>query len=76
MRQKYLGPKNDKIDELCLYFVSSYIKSMVPNRETLFPPSLWNQQDAAVSGIARATNDVEGSHFGIQFYFSGAHPIM
>ena len=49
----------EKIDKLCLYFGSIYIKSLVPNREVLFPTSLWNQRDAAVSGIARTTNAVE-----------------
>ena len=63
-------------DEVCLYFGSTYIKSLVPNREVSFPPSLWNQRDAAVSGIARTTNAVEGWHFGIQSYFSGTHPNM
>ena len=62
-------------NQLCLYFGSTYIKNLVPNRETLFPPSLWNQRDAAVSGISRTTiAAVEGWHFGIQSYFSGAHP--
>ena len=70
-----LEPKSiEKIDELCLYFGSTYIKSTVPNREVFFSPSLWNQRDAAVSGIARTTNAVEGWRFGIQSYFSGAHP--
>ena len=65
-----------KIDELCLYFGSNYIKSLVPNREALFPPSLWNQRDAASSGLARTTNAVEGWHYGIQSYFSGSHPSI
>ena len=63
-----------KVDELCLYFGSNYIKSLVPNREALFPPSLWNRRDAASSGLARTTNAVEGWHYGIQSYFSGSHP--
>ena len=66
----------EKTDKFCLYFDSIYIKSLVPNREILLPSSLWNQRDAAVSGIARTTNAVEGWHFGIQSYFSGAHPNM
>ena len=45
--------KFEKNDELCLYFGSTYIKSLVPNREVLFPPSLWNQLDAAVSGLLK-----------------------
>ena len=49
---------------------------MLPNREVFFPSSLWNQRDEAVSGIARTTNAFEGWHFGIQSYFSGAHPKL
>ena len=68
--------KIEKIDDIRLYFDSTYIKSSVPNRENLFPPSLWNQRDAAVSWIAPTTNAVEGWHFGIQSFVSGAHPNM
>ena len=78
--KKKIGDRNclepEKIDEMCLYFGSTYIKSLVPNREVLFPTSLWNQREAAMSGIARTTNAVEGWHFGIQSYFSGAHPNL
>ena len=66
----------EKIDGLCVYFGSTYIKILVPNREVLFLLSLRSQRDAAVSGIARTTNAVAGLHFGIQSYFSGAHPNM
>ena len=52
--------KFEKIGELCLYIGSAYIKSMVPNREVLFPLSLCNQRDAAESGIAKTTIAVEG----------------
>ena len=48
--RNWLEPeKIEKIDELCLclYFGSTYIKSLVPNREVSFPPSRWNQRDAA-----------------------------
>ena len=58
---------------LCLNFDSNYIKSMVPNWETSFPPSQ-NQLDAVVCWIAGTTNVVEGWHFVIQSYFSGADP--
>ena len=30
----------EKSDELCLYFGSTYIKSLLPNREVSFPTSL------------------------------------
>ena len=47
------------VEELCFYFGSNSIKSLVPSREALFPPLLWNQRDAASSGLARTTNAVE-----------------
>ena len=56
--------KIEKIDELCLYFGSTYIKSLVPNREVS------NRE------VSFPTNAAEGCHFGIQSYFSGAHPNM
>ena len=67
-----------KVDEICLYFGSNYIKILVPNREVLFPLSLWlwNQRDAASSDLARTTNAVEGWNYGIQSYFSGLHPSI
>ena len=50
----FLEPKNiEKIYELCLCFGSNQMKSLASNREVLFPTSLWNQRDAAVSRIAR-----------------------
>ena len=38
------------------------------------PPLIWNQRDAAIGGIARTTNAVEGWHYGIQALFSGSYP--
>ena len=38
------------------------------------PPQIWNQRDAAIEGIARTTNAVEGWHYGIQALFNGPHP--
>ena len=79
MRQKMFRPREiEKIDEMCLtlHFGSIYIKRLIPNREDLFPSSLWNQPDATVSGIAQTTNAVEGWNFEIQSYFSEAHTIM
>ena len=61
-------------DELCLYFQTNYIKCPPLNRPATFPPQIWNQRDAAVEGIARTTNAVEGWHYGIQALFSGSHP--
>ena len=64
----------EKIDELCLYFQTNYIKCPLLNRPATFPPQIWNQRDAAIEGIARTTNAVEGWHYGIQALFSGSHP--
>ena len=44
---------------MCMYFCSTFIKSIVPNRSVLVPPSFWNQRDVAVSRVARTTNAVE-----------------
>ena len=64
----------EKIDELCSYFQTNYIKCPLLNRTATFPPQIWNQRDAAIEGIARTTNAVEGWHYGIQALFSGSHP--
>ena len=63
----------EKIDELCCYFQKTYIEG---RRRSLFPPYIWNQREAAFEGIARTTNSVEGWHFGLQSYFTGAHPTI
>ena len=63
----------EKIDGLCLYFQTSYIKCPLLNRPATFPPQIWNQREAAIEGIARTTNAVEGWHYGIQALFSGSH---
>ena len=36
-RTKKESEKIAKVDELCLYFGSNYIKRLVPNRQALFP---------------------------------------
>ena len=64
----------EKIDELCLYFQTNYIKCPLLNRPAIFPPQIWNQRDAASEGIPRTTDAVEGWHYGIQALFSGSHP--
>ena len=63
----------EKIDELCCYFQKTYIEGP---RRPLFPPNIWNQREAAFEGIARTTNSVERWHFGLQAYFTGAHPTI
>ena len=63
----------EKIDELCLYFQIKYIKCPLLNRPATFPSQIWNQTDAAIEGIARTTNAVEGWHYGIQALLSGSH---
>ena len=64
----------EKIDERCLSFQTNYIKCPLLNRPAAFSPQIWKQSDAAIEGIARTTNAVEGWHYGIQALFSGSHP--
>ena len=66
----------EKIDELCLYFQTNYIKCPLLNRPATFPPQILNQRDAAIEGIARTTNNVEGWHYGIQALFSGIWKLL
>ena len=42
----------EKIDKLCLYFQTNYIKCPILNRPATFPPQIWNQRDTAIEGIA------------------------
>ena len=64
----------EKIDLLCLYFQTIFIKCPLFNRLPIFPPQIWNQRDTAFEGTARQNNAVEGWHYGIQASFSGSHP--
>ena len=42
----------------------------------LFSIALWNHHDAAVEGIARSTNIVEGWHHSLQALYQCHHPTM
>ena len=66
----------EKIDELCLYFKSNYIKCPLLNGHPIFPSQICNQSEAAIELIAKTTkaNAVESWHFGIQALFSASHP--
>ena len=64
----------EKTDELTMYFKNTYIENPLPNRSTQFPIEIWNQSDAAIDGVARTTNSVEGWHYGLQSYFTGVRP--
>ena len=55
---------------------SKYLRRETFSEDPLFPPSVWNQREAAIDGVARTTNAVEGWHFGIQAFFSGSHPTL
>ena len=62
------------MDELAIYFKSTYIENPIVNKEPPFPIEMWNQYDAAGEGVARTTNTAEGWHYGLQAYFSGSTP--
>lgn len=42
----------------------------------MFNICCWNQYSAAVDGIARTTNSVEGWHYSLQALFMCNHPTM
>ena len=64
----------EQTDELYLYFQSNNIKYPLLKQPPVFPSEIWNQRDAALEGIARTTNAVEGWHYGIQALFSRSYP--
>ena len=45
------------------------------NKISPIPPSLWNQRDAATSGLAKTTNAVRAGIMA-KSYFSGPHPSI
>ena len=75
-------PHHDHMDELISFFEHTYVRGRrLRGRGELYGPSLfpievWNQHDAAVDGIARTTNAVEGWHHGLQSLFQCHHPTM
>ena len=72
----------ERVDELLSYFESTYVRGRRLRGRgkkfglPLFPPDLWNQRNAAVDGIARTNNSVEGWHFGLQALFQCSHPTL
>ena len=62
------------MNELAIYFKSTYIENPFVNKKPPYPIEMWNQYDAAGEGVVRTTNSVEGWHYGLQAYFSGSTP--
>lgn len=77
-----MPPNIDHLDELTTYFEHSYIRGRRQRgrgevyNPALFPIDLWNQHAAAVDGIARTTNSIEGWHHGLQSLFHCHHPTL
>jgi len=75
-------PQHPCMDELLAYFENTYVRGRrMPGRgenyrPALFPPQTWNQREAAVEGIARTTNMVEGWHYGLHSLFQCDHPSV
>ena len=75
-------PHHDKMNELLSFFEHTYVRGRrlrgrnAGYGDPLFLPEIWNQREAAVEGIARTTNSVEGWHFGLQSLFQCHHPAM
>ena len=73
-REQFEESVVEKMDELAIYYKSTYIENPIVNKKPPFPIEMWNQYDAAGEGVARKTNSVEGWHYGLQAYFSGSTP--
>ena len=75
-------PAHENMNELLSYFETTYIRGrrFRGRGETygnaLFHIESWNQRAAAVEGIARTTNAVEGWHHGLQSLFQCHHPSI
>ena len=71
-----------KMPELLSYFEHTYVRGRRRAGRgqnfgpALFPIKLWNHHSAAIDGIARTTNAVEGWHFGLQSLFQCHHPTL
>ena len=59
-REQFEESVVEKMDELAIYFKSTYIENPIVNKKPPFPIEMWNQYDAAGEGVARTTNSVEG----------------
>ena len=73
-REQFEESVVEKMDELEIYFKSTYTDNPFANKKLPFPIEMWNQYDAGGEGIARTTNSVEGWHYGLQAYFNGSTP--
>ena len=73
-REQFEESVVEKMDELAIYFKSTYIENPIVNKKPLFPIEIWNQYDAAGEVVARTTNSAEGWHYGLQAYISGSTP--
>ena len=75
-------PEHDKMNELLSFFEHTYIRGRRARGRgqgygaALFPVETWNQHAAAVDGIARTTNSVEGWHHGLQSLYQCDHPTV
>ena len=62
------------MEELALYFKSTYLENPIVHKKPPFRIAIGNQYDAAGDRVAWTTNSVEGWHYGLQAYFSGSTP--
>jgi len=75
-------PGHKMMPELLAHFERTYIRDRQrPGRSerygsAIFPLERWNHFETASVGIARATNSVEGCHYGIQALFQCHHPTL
>jgi len=75
-------PDADHLDEVTTFFEHTYIRGRRLRGRgdvygpALFPIETWNKHAAAVDGIARTTNSVEGWHNGLQSLFQCQHPTL
>ena len=74
--------EHEHMNELLSFFEHTYVRGRRRRGRgdvygpALFNITLWNQHGAAIDGIARTTNVVEGWHHGLQSLFHCHHPTM
>jgi hypothetical protein len=78
-------PANEKVNEVATYFENTYVRGrrlagrpgpVARFGQPIFAIASWNHYDAALEGIARTNNSVEGWHHSLQSIFMGHHPSM
>lgn len=75
-------PDIEHLDEVTTFFEHTYVRGRRHRGRgeiygpALYPIETWNKHAAAVDGIARTTNSVEGWHHGLQSVFQCQHPTM